>query len=177
MKNDREINDATPAEPSPLLALVRAALRDNANDGRAALETVRRRLRRDSAARAAILEEAIQKAIDYYVRLEHHQQRDELAASGPRQDTLAGYAAVASDSLMDWPLRGGKPIGAATRLELTVESAWAFKTSRTYFANAKWFKAIAADLPDDVTPVRQRFTEADLRTLRHRAEGKHEAAA
>lgn len=93
-------------------------------------------------------------------------------AAMPNESTLAGYAAVAADSLMNYPLSGGLRLGMATGAQVESEAAWRFKTARTVFTDAKWLKAIRAQLPDDKAIVRAVLNENQLRALRAQAEGK-----
>jgi hypothetical protein len=73
---------------------------------------------------------------------------------------------------MNYPLRGGLLLGMATGAQVEAEAAWRFKTSRTLFVDAKWMKAIRAQLPNENSVVNTVITENQLRTLREQAEGK-----
>lgn len=93
--------------------------------------------------------------------------------SDPSSALLRGYAAVAADSLLNYTLNAGRlRLGEATRVDLLRESSWRFKASRTMFVDAKWLRAIAAQLPNDKTKVNDVLTELQVKTLREQAEGK-----
>lgn len=168
-----------------LRRLVSAALVTHANNSNAAREAVMDMLRGDPVLREMVLEQSVQRIVDDILHETRTKQRyvllgkrgdetshEQLEASRPREDLLNGYEALAADNLLNWPMRGGLRLGDAKRPTIEAESSWAFKNARSYLTTAKWFKAIAALLPDDATTVQRILTHGQLQTLRAQAEGK-----
>lgn len=88
------------------------------------------------------------------------------APSVPRASLLRGYDALASDELLAYRLRNGKPLASATKREVLAEADYHEQLGHVHRAYTVWFRMIAEVLVDHDQAVSTKFTEASLQSLR-----------
>ena len=86
-----------------------------------------------------------------------------------RRELIEGAKLTAVDSLLSFPLRLGKPLGEAKRLDIESEEEWYLKYAKSFGLRYRWFHLIALALPNNKTKVKAVLDDNDLKRLQRRA--------
>ena len=155
--------------------LARWAMEQAEGNWEEAVRLAMKRLDNEPATREEVLRPLIEVAAKSLVQLETRMERRALWAAErslpPAElapDAAAALHARAERLLMEYPLRGGKPLGDASRAEVRVEREFAETSSATLAQKARWFGMIERALKTDEDVVRQHITEKQLRAYQKR---------
>lgn len=158
--------------PSRIRSAVLAAYAAAPDDWDRAAASMLASIRGDSAVCSALL----RRACYYEVRMIASEKRGEYGKRPePGQDkALLGLRTIAKESLMNFPLIGGKLLGDATRSEILRSAAFYRDQARANVGRALFLEKVAGELKDDETVVRKAIKERGLALIHEQA--KKEAA-
>lgn len=156
-----------PAPLSPLLERLRRIASDvlrnvyerRGSEADAVLE-LKTWLASDTVLRDALAAELLEKAVKDAVRSAAERRPAPVSAQ------VHALRVQHEASLLNYPLTSGIRLRLAKRDDLEAEAKLQFSTAREYMVLAKWFRAVAASLPDSDTLVQTVLTEQQLRDLR-----------
>jgi len=160
------------------IEIVRKALDETGHDIEGAVKLARKWIEDDPALYAEHIGPMIDAALDDDARYCLKQERCTLRNAQPSGETKMsatlreGHTSVAESRMMNWPLRGGKRIGDATKADLAAEASYAMKSGQTQLISGTWYESIAKRLKADTDVVKKHLSERQLRRLYTLAEGR-----
>lgn len=148
-------------------------LDDAGGDWQAAALAMRVEIDADPELREDLLGPLISGAIWDRIRHAGHKLRIKCQTPNAGSDSAEGIRLMAQETrrrLLDFPLRGGKRLGDATRPEVADAADWYETLRKANGKNAKWLHAVAKKLPDDEKVVSDVLSEKQAHALLARAE-------
>lgn len=140
------------------------------NDREKALETALAEVRRDRSLRDRVLQEALHKAIYFYIGKDLQQQR-RRAIDGAIRIAAAvtvdavGKAREVCATLMDFPMRSGQVLAMSKRSEVLETADWYLRSGRIQLHRGYWLKAVAERLPNAYVLVGSALSREELQAL------------
>lgn len=148
------IQAATGEQSGILSGIVRRHLRASGNDRDAAQRASVAEILADDDTLNDVLHEVVSEAVDRYVRLDLKGQRDRAVsvALDVTRDAKARASGTLA-SLLDFPLRSGAKLHAATKGEVEETAGFYLASGATHVQRGLWLQAVSKKLPDAETPV------------------------